>query len=82
MHRRLVWVALERELAVDQMDLHRHGSGERHRRDRLVEIGTKMWKLWRLLRSSTVSQYVPGLSDVTGAPSSVRLIVKPGPTVP
>ena len=44
--------------------------------------GPVRWKSWMELLSFTVILYVPGLSVFTAAPSFVRLIVKPGPTVP
>ena len=45
--------------------------------------GPVRWKLWMLALSSTLIVYVPAVSVLTSLPlASVRLMSKPGPTVP
>src|SRR5262245_33174787 len=48
----------------------------------LFTPGPVRWKLWMFDLSLTVIAYLPGLSVVTFAEPFLRLIVKPGPTLP
>ena len=84
LHRARVWLAVVLPAAAGEANGDRPAPLERDRRRDPLKRPARLssLKLWMLDRSETTIRYIPGASRVTFLPLFVRLIVKPGPTVP